>query len=45
MEEYRKENWLNTEKSPCYKCSNKGMCMIACGCDDWRKWYNNQNKK
>ena len=39
MEEYQKEDWMNSEISPCHKCSNKGRCMIAAGCQDWRKWY------
>ena len=45
MKEYRKENWMQKEESPCHKCSNKGQCMIPVGCEDWRKWFRHQNKE
>jgi hypothetical protein len=39
MEEYKKDkDWKDSEESPCGKCSNGGMCMIATGCDDWKEW-------
>ena len=45
MQEYEKEDWLNSSVSACNKCDNQGMCMIVNGCDDWKKWFKNSVKK
>jgi len=44
-EEYKKEDWLNSDESPCHKCSNQGSCTIVNGCEDWKTWFRHSVKK